>query len=134
LSYPYHASKDTGRGHDRYVAELADNTRSECNGIALTVIDPGFAKNTLHGLLRLPLQAVEMLRADADVYHAISASGGAPAALLGRRPLVVTIHDLVPFNVAGYESSLKHGLFRQRIRASRVRLIGPNNPPRHRPN
>jgi glycosyltransferase involved in cell wall biosynthesis len=116
LSYPYHASKDTGRGHDRYVAEVVDNTRSECKDVALTVIDPGFAKDTLHGLLRLPQQAVDMLRADADVYHAISASGGAPAALLGKRPLVVTVHDLVPFNVSGYESSLKHRLFRQCVR------------------
>jgi glycosyltransferase involved in cell wall biosynthesis len=116
LSYPYHASKHTGRGHDRYVAEIVDNTRSECKNVALTLIDTGFAKNTLHGLLRLPKQALDMLRADADVFHAISAAGGAPAALLGKRPLVVTVHDLVPFNVAGYESSLKHRLFRQCVR------------------
>ena len=116
LSYPYHASKHTGRGHDRYVAEVVDNTRSECNGVALTVIDAGFAKNTLHGLLRLPKQAVDMLRARADVYHAISPMGGAPAALLGKKPLVVTVHDLVSFNVPGFDSDIKHRLVRQCIR------------------
>jgi glycosyltransferase involved in cell wall biosynthesis len=116
LSYPYHASKHTGRGHDRYVAEVVDNTRSECDGVALTVIDAGFAKNTLHGLLRLPKQAVDMLRARADVYHAISPMGGAPAALLGKKPLVVTVHDLVSFNVPGFDSDIKHRLVRQCIR------------------
>ena len=105
LSYPYHASKHTGRGHDRYVAELVENTSRECSNVSLTVVDTGFAKNTLSGLLRLPQQALDLLRVDADVYHAISPMGGAPAALLGRRPLVVTIHDLIAFNVAGYETT-----------------------------
>jgi len=116
LSYPYHASKHTGRGHDRYVAELVDNTARERPDVALTVVDTGFAKNTLHGLLKLPRQALDLLRAKADVYHAISPMGGAPAAVLGRRPLVVTIHDLIPFNVSGYESGLKHRLSRQAVR------------------
>lgn len=116
LSYPYHASKHTGRGHDRYVAELVDNTTRERTDVALTVVDTGFAKNTLQGLLKLPEQALGVLRAKADVYHAISPMGGAPAALLGKRPLVVTIHDLIPFNVSGYESGLKHRLSRQCVR------------------
>jgi glycosyltransferase involved in cell wall biosynthesis len=116
LSYPYHASKHTGRGHDRYVAELVENTTRECKNVELTVVDTGFAKNTFNGLLKLPQQALDLLRADADVYHAISPMGGAPAALLGRRPLVVTIHDLIAFNVAGFESNLKHRLAQQCVR------------------
>jgi glycosyltransferase involved in cell wall biosynthesis len=116
VSYPYHASKHTGRGHDRYVAELVDNTRAECPGAALTVIDTGFSKNTLSGMLKLPQEAVNLLRARADVFHAISPMGGAPAALLGKRPLVVTIHDLIPFNVAGFDSDLKYRLARQCVR------------------
>jgi len=116
LSYPYHASKHTGRGHDRYVAELVENTSREREHVAMSVVDGGFAKNTLNGLLRLPGQAVDLLRSRADVYHAISPMGGAPAALLGRRRLVVTIHDLIAFNVAGYESGLKHTLAQQCVR------------------
>jgi glycosyltransferase involved in cell wall biosynthesis len=116
LSYPYHASKHTGRGHDRYVAELVENTPRECSNVEMVIVDTGFAKNTLSGLLKLPEQALDLLRADADVYHAISPMGGAPAALLGRRPLVVTIHDLIAFNVAGFESNLKHRLAQQCVR------------------
>jgi glycosyltransferase involved in cell wall biosynthesis len=33
--------------------------------------------------------------------------GGAAAALLGKSPLVTTIHALIQFNVLGYDSSLK---------------------------
>ena len=116
LSYPYHASKHTGRGHDRYVAELVDNTSRECGSVAMRVIDTGFAKDTLRGLLKLPQKAFELLRADAQVCHAISPMGGAPAALLGKRPLVVTIHDLVPFQVADFDSGLKMRLARQCVR------------------
>src|SRR5436190_20999593 len=43
--YPYRASKDTGRGHDRYVAELVDNTRSETKHVSVSLVDTGFAKN-----------------------------------------------------------------------------------------
>ena len=116
LSYPYHASKHTGRGHDRYVAELVENTARESSGVTLTLLDSGFAKNSLSGLLRLPRQAIDLWKSDADVYHAISPMGGAPAALLGRRPLVVTVHDLIAFNVAGFDSGVKHRLAQQCVR------------------
>lgn len=116
LSYPYHASKHTGRGHDRYVAELVENTPRESSSVRLNVVDTGFAKNTLHGLLRLPQQALEIALSKADVYHAISPVGGAPAALLGRRPLVVTVHDLIAFNVTAFETNLKARLLRDSIR------------------
>ena len=116
ISYPYHSSKHTGRGHDRYIAELADNTSRECPNVAMTVVDTGFAKNAMHGMLRLPGQVVEVLRSQADVHHAITPMGGAAAALLGKKPLVVTIHDLIPFNVVGYESNLKNRAIRQSVR------------------
>lgn len=107
ISYPYHASKHTGRGHDRYVAEIVENTARRHPELNLSVVDAGFAKNQLDGLLRLPKQALRIARSEADVYHAISPVGGAPAALLGRRPLVVTIHDLIPFHLSAFENPLK---------------------------
>lgn len=116
FSYPYRASKDTGRGHDRYVAEVCDNTAAECPHVALSVVDTGFAKNALHGLLKLPEQALGLLRSRADVYHAITPMGGAVAALLGKQPLVVTIHDLIPFHVVEYESGVKVRAIRQSVR------------------
>lgn len=115
--YPYHASKHTGRGHDRYVAELVSNLRSERADVRLEVVDHGLSKNVLEGGLKLPRQLHDVFRQRADVYHAISPVGGASAALLGKSPLVVTIHDVIPFNVSSsYDSSLKYGIWRQCIR------------------
>jgi glycosyltransferase involved in cell wall biosynthesis len=116
ISYPYHASKHTGRGHDRYVAEVAENTRRAHPEVALSVVDTGFAKNQFDGLLRLPQQALRIARSDADVYHAISPVGGAPSALLGRRPLVVTVHDLIPFHLSTFENPIKARLLRDSVK------------------
>jgi glycosyltransferase involved in cell wall biosynthesis len=117
LTYPYHPSKHTGRGHDRYVAELIDNLRSQRDDVRLRVVDHGFSKNVLAGGLKLPRQLADMLRERADVYHAISPVGGATAALLGKGPLVVTIHDVIPFNLSGsLDSPLKYRIWRQCIR------------------
>lgn len=117
LTYPYHPSKHTGRGHDRYVAELIDNVTSQRDDVRLHVVDHGFSKSVLEGGLKLPRQLGDMLRERADVYHAISPVGGASAALLGKRPLVVTIHDVIPFNLSGdLDSPLKYRIWRQCIR------------------
>jgi glycosyltransferase involved in cell wall biosynthesis len=48
----------------------------------------------------------------ADVYHALSTPAGAAAAACLKRPLVVSIHDLLPFQVHGYNSRLKMGYAR----------------------
>jgi glycosyltransferase involved in cell wall biosynthesis len=116
ISYPYHSSKQTGRGHDRYVAEVVENTSRAHPEVALNVVDTGFAANQLDGLLRLPKQALRILRAEADIYHAISPVGGAPAALLGRRPLVVTIHDLIPFHLSAFENPIKALMLRDSVK------------------
>ena len=116
ISYPYHASKHTGRGHDRYVAEIVENTARTHPELTIDVVDAGFAKNQFDGLLRLPKQALRIIGSDADVYHAISPVGGAPAALLGRRPLVVTIHDLIPFHLSAFENPIKARLLCDSVR------------------
>lgn len=116
ISYPYHASKHTGRGHDRYVAEVVENTSRVHPELSLDVVDAGFAKNQLDGLLRLPQQALRIAGSRADIYHAISPVGGAPAALLRRRPLVVTVHDLIPFHLSAFENPLKARLLRHSVK------------------
>lgn len=117
LCYPYHSSKHTGRGHDRYIAELASNLESQRRDIDVKLVDSGFSKSMLEGGLKLPRQLFDVQQASADVYHAISPIGGASALLLGKRPVVVTIHDVIPFNVSGEDDSpLKYRIWRQCIR------------------
>ncbi len=115
LCYPYHASKHTGRGHDRYIAELVDNISAECKNVALDVVDHGFSKRVMDGVLKVPRQAFDLFRRDADVYHATSSVAGASALLMGKGPVVVIIHDVIPFNVNGYDSSLKYRIWRRCI-------------------
>ena len=106
LCFPYYPSKDTGRGHDRYAHELVQNLAAKA-GTRVRVVEQGFSKGALNAAGKL-LRLVRELAADrADVYHAISPTGGAVAALLGKRPLVVTIHDLIPFQVSGFDASWK---------------------------
>jgi len=116
LCYPYHSSKHTGRGHDRYIAEMVDNISADCKDVKLTVIDHGFSKRVMDGVLKAPRQGLDLLRAKGDVYFATSTVAGATALLAGKGPVVVTIHDVVPFNVSGYDSSLKYRIWRQCIR------------------
>jgi glycosyltransferase involved in cell wall biosynthesis len=117
LSYPYHSSRHTGRGHDRYVAELFDNLASLSDSVRATLVDHGFSKGVLQGGFKVPRQLADVARSRADVYHAISPVGGASAILLGKRRVVVTIHDVIPFNVSGSDDSdLKYRLWRQFIR------------------
>jgi glycosyltransferase involved in cell wall biosynthesis len=125
LCYPYHSSKHTGRGHDRYIAELVGNIVEQRGNIRLNLVDSGFSKSVMAGGLKLPLQLRDVLRARADVYHAISPVGGATAILLGKRPVIVTIHDVIPFNRSGDDdSSLKYRIWRQCIQLCLRRAAG----------
>src|SRR5690349_19618167 len=101
VCYPYSPSRDTGRGHDRYVIELLENVAANEKDVELKVIDPGMSKSMLAGFAKLHRLFLELLTTRADVYHAISPVGGAVAVLLGKGPLVVTIHDVIPFNLSG---------------------------------
>ncbi|HET9930260.1 MAG TPA: hypothetical protein VFQ35_06225, partial [Polyangiaceae bacterium] len=44
LCFPYFPSKDTGRGHDRYVYELAENLKKLEPALGVQVIEQGFSK------------------------------------------------------------------------------------------
>ncbi|HET9957132.1 MAG TPA: glycosyltransferase family 4 protein, partial [Polyangiaceae bacterium] len=107
LCFPYYPSRDTGRGHDRYILELVENLQALGDELRVDVVEQGFSKGVLAAGGKVLRLAAELLSKRSDVYHAISPNGGAVAALLGKRPLVVTIHDLIPFRVSGFDSSWK---------------------------
>jgi glycosyltransferase involved in cell wall biosynthesis len=107
LCYPYYPSRDTGRGHDRYVFELQHNITKALPEVKLHLSNQGFSEGILAAGTKQFKLIADLLSSKADLYHAISPIGGATAALLGKAPLVVTIHDLIPFQVGGYEYSWK---------------------------
>lgn len=121
ICYPYYPSRDTGRGHDRYVFELVQHIETVCSDARLSLLHQGFSKGVLIAGIKLFRFIAELLFTKADLYHTISPVGGATATILGKTPLVVTIHDLIPFNISGYDYSWKYCFMRFCIRTSVAR-------------
>lgn len=118
MCYPYFPSNDTGRGHDRYIFELRRNIVKAFPDIKMNLLQQGFSKGVLVAGIRLFKLVADLLYIKADGYHAISPLGGAAAALLGKSPLIVTIHDLIPFHITGYDYSWKYWYIRFCIKVS----------------
>ncbi|MDR3580397.1 MAG: glycosyltransferase family 1 protein [Oryzomonas sp.] len=118
MCYPYYPSKNTGRGHDRYISELTQNIEKIHAGIKLRLLQQGCSKGVLTAGIKHFKFIYDLLTTKADVYHAISPIGGATAAILGKSPLIITIHDLVPFNLKGYDYSWKYWYVRLCIKIS----------------
>jgi glycosyltransferase involved in cell wall biosynthesis len=112
LCFPYFPSKDTGRGHDRYVYELVMNLREAARSLELEVVEQGFSKGVSAAFGKLFKLGTDLLRTRADVFHAITPMAGAAAILAGKRKVVVTVHDLIPFHVTSYDYSWKYSYVR----------------------
>jgi len=131
VSYPYSSSNVTGRGLDRYTFELAENIASECQDVTARLVDQGSSGSPLAAAKKLLGFAGNVFSEPADIYHAISPIGGAMLAALGRSPLVVTVHDMIPFNMNGQlDSPLKYRVWRHCIRTCvkhAAAIITPNH-------
>jgi glycosyltransferase involved in cell wall biosynthesis len=108
ICFPYYPSKDTGRGHDRYVYELAENLKKGSPVLSVSVIEQGFSKGLSAAFGKLSKLARDLFTSRAKVFHAITPMGGAAAILAGKRNVVVTIHDLIPFHHSSYDYSWKY--------------------------
>lgn len=108
ICYPYFPSKNTGRGHDRYIFELQHNISTTRPDLNLQVMHQGLSRGIITAGTRQFALITDLLSMEADLYHAISPIGGATAALLAKSPLIVTIHDLIPFHISAYDYSWKH--------------------------
>lgn len=118
ICHPYSPLINSGRGHDRYIFELARNLRELGDGNRIQLLDLGYSHGVTAAALRQIRLIPALLSAKADLYHAMSPIGGAPAVMTGRFPLVTTVHDLLPFQVAGYDHAWKHRYLRACIRSS----------------
>lgn len=116
ICYPYFASRSTGRGHDRYIYELAEGVRARLGQAGLELVDVGFSKSIGQALAKMSQLTRRLAQTKADIYHAASPVGGTLAALLGKAPLVVTIHDLIPFHLVGFDPPWKLWTWRHLIR------------------
>src|SRR5688572_27162892 len=119
VSYPYSSSNVTGRGLDRYTFELAENLAAGHRDVHVRLVDQGSLGSALAAGKKLLGVFGQLFSEPADIYHAISPIGGAMLVGLRRLPFVVTVHDMIPFNMTGQlDSPLKYRVWRQCIRAS----------------
>ena len=113
VCYPFYPTKDSGRGVDRYLFELIENLRPLAAGARLRVLEQGSSVGAWAAGKKLWRLARDLLSSKSDVYHAVSTPAGATAIALGRGPVVVTIHDLLPFQVTSYNPSFKSAYARR---------------------
>jgi len=86
--YPY-------RGIDRYNSEIVKGLKKR--GIKIDVIDSGYVHNHFQGIVRELLFPFKMISRRADCFFAPHAMGGKWAIIIGKKPLVTVIQDLLPF-------------------------------------
>jgi glycosyltransferase involved in cell wall biosynthesis len=120
VCFPYLPSKDTGRGHDRYAFELAQGV-SASGDVRVKVVEQGLSKGVVAAGTKLGKLLVDLATVKADVVHAISPVGGSVAGVLGKQPFVVTVHDLIPYYVGGFDYAWKHAYLRKCVETSVTR-------------
>jgi glycosyltransferase involved in cell wall biosynthesis len=99
VTFPNYPTKNSGRGLDRYAYELIRGVGQQ----------PGFdvypvsAEASMRDYLVREVETTLRLReVEATVYHATSEYGLASLVLARKKPIVVTIHDLLPQLFFGY--------------------------------
>jgi glycosyltransferase involved in cell wall biosynthesis len=107
VCYPFHPTKDSGRGVDRYCYELLENHRSAQRNAIVKVLEQGTSTGAWASGKKLCGLVADLFSVKSAVYHAVSPPAGAAAILAGKRNVVVTIHDLLPFQVKSYSPSFK---------------------------
>jgi glycosyltransferase involved in cell wall biosynthesis len=85
---------NTGHGIDRYSLELS---RRIDHNHRLTLLSQGNFSNGVFWALNDLVLPMKSLSVHADVYHAVSQQIAKAAIFTMKRPLVTTIHDLIPF-------------------------------------
>lgn len=88
------SKNNTGHGIDRYSLELGKRLRQKC---ALQVVSQGNLTNAVSWGIKELTFPFKTISVHADVYHAVSQQIAKAPILSSRRPLVTTIHDLIPF-------------------------------------
>jgi glycosyltransferase involved in cell wall biosynthesis len=107
VCYPFHPTKDSGRGVDRYCYELLEQHATAGEAVKVKVLDQGLSTGTVASGKKLFSLVADLFSVKSEVYHAVSPPAGAAAILCGKRNVVVTIHDLLPFQVKSYSPSFK---------------------------
>lgn len=114
LAFPLTRGKETGRGLERVIDELCDYWNKK--GVDYKFYDRGLIRNEVKAALASLRYLGTVKKMKADSYLAIYPVAGVFPALLKKHSLVTAVHDLVPFNVFGFDNWLKYAVKRWCIR------------------
>jgi len=93
VTFPNYPKKNSGRGLDRYAYELVRGV-SEQIGFDVSLVAP--KTNRTNYFVNEFETAVHLRGVKAKIYHATSEHGLGSLLLAKKRPIVVTVHDLLP--------------------------------------
>lgn len=127
ITHPFTAAKDTGRGIERYAYELFSRLNNK--RIDVSIAEAEYHNSLLKAAIKEITFPFKLVNASADIYHAICPAGAKTAIMLGKSPIVTTIHDMIPFHFkSDYEYSWLYEYHRFCIKLSATksdRLIVP---------
>jgi len=107
VCHPYLDRKETGRGHDRYAAELIHALRAL--NTHCTVMHSGYIANIWQGMAAETVFPFRMVGIQASIFHATATVCARVPIWLRKKPLVTTIHDCIPLHYKNeYDTSLKY--------------------------
>ena len=101
IAFPWYPSLETGRGHDTYAYHLLNYLSNVDLDVKTFPIIP--IKHLQQGVNKLDYITKEALfftkvfQAKSRIYHGISPLGAKTAIIAGKKPLITTIHDAIPF-------------------------------------
>ena len=102
IPYPYNGKSGTGRGIDEYCNFIINGLRKE-NFNRLDLVPTNLKKFGPFRILVKELGFMFKLRkVNGCAFHFLSPVGAKTAAVIGKKPYIVTINDVIPFEVKGF--------------------------------
>lgn len=101
IAFPWYPSLETGRGHDTYAYHLFNHlSNADLNLKVFPIIQIKQLQqgvNKLDYITKEALFFTKVFHPRSRIYHGISPLGAKTAILAGKKPLISTIHDAIPF-------------------------------------
>ena len=113
----FSSSEKSGSGMDVYAWNILSRSPKEIEFNAFEYNRNGSMRWFLKEFV-IPYDQIKLLNVDADIYHAVSPWGTKIALLARKRPIITTVHDLIP-------NSLHETSDYYRINSKRRRWLNP---------
>ena len=125
-AYPLSRGLETGRGLERVIQAFTDCLDEK--GVTYDFFDRGMIHHEWQALLKAPLFLKRLSRCRNEGYFAVYPVAAIFLLLVGKKPLVTAVHDLIPFLARGYDNAFKYAVkrfcIRWACRKSDVLIVG----------